>query len=87
MQVGDCSARSMYSIVMRRAQRAGTAPCLTMAEQIVGSTSANRVRLRAASSISCELCSAFSKETCKHNSNRSSYDYRTIKAADGDSNF
>ena len=31
---------------------------------MVGSTSARRVRLRAASSISCELCSALSKEIC-----------------------
>lgn len=51
-------------MVISLAHNAGTAPCLTIEEQIVGSTSANRVKLRAPSSMSCELCSALSRPIC-----------------------
>ena len=60
----DCSARSMYSMVSRRAQKAGTAPWRTMDEQEEGSTSARKVSARAASSIRSGLCSEFSRCTC-----------------------
>lgn len=60
----DCSARSMYSMVSRRAQKAGTAPWRTMEEQEDGSTSARNVSARAASSMISGLCSEFSRCTC-----------------------
>lgn len=60
----DCSARSMYSMVSSRAQKAGTAPWRTMEEQDEGSTSARNVSARAASSIMSGLCSEFSRCTC-----------------------
>mmetsp|Transcript_4812 Transcript_4812/g.13148 ORF Transcript_4812/g.13148 Transcript_4812/m.13148 type:complete len:215 (+) Transcript_4812:3045-3689(+) len=48
----------MYSIVRRRWQKAGTAPWRTMAPQDTGSTSAMKVRARAARSIMSGLWSA-----------------------------
>ena len=60
----DCSARSMYSMVSSRAQKAGTAPWRTMEEQDEGSTSARNVSARAANSIMSGLCSEFSRCTC-----------------------
>ena len=48
-------------MVSRRAQKAGTAPWRTMAEQLLGSTSARKVSARAASSMMSALCSLFSQ--------------------------
>lgn len=60
----DCSARSMYSTVSRRAQKTGMAPWRAIAPHEAGSASAMKVMARAASSMMSGWCSILSSWTC-----------------------